>query len=321
MAYLLGCNGNNETHLVRNSDSISTDLFFDVENSSLGVSPEISDYTVVIDNCDSGFISNLGGESKNVRLYSGDTNCIAKLLQFEINGNLFKPRSDFPFDEYLEGDEAIFASEDGKEKKLVKVAKQLSNPIKKTDKIGYSISELTSDQSIDIMGLVQRGYGDASTLGSKLDFNLRFARIIETLPSLGSFSIVLTFECNSKLSRPNKVNVVACNDIPVRSIKYLIVEDSFDNVLCTNDDIFPCDDLFRGEPTGIDMRKDYIRPGEEGVRNGGFRTKVDLKNALKTPDNTADHPNMLVLLGVSTGRRSTYRYYNLDVDLSYQRDQ
>ncbi len=138
-----------------NSPTRDVNVSWDRELILLPVSLEVGlqlatgleDSSISISACSSGFTAQLSHTSPSVSLYEYDTQCVAKLDSFTLNGISYSP--DGPFQPSL-GSTTVFKSDSG-EQAMVEVTAQISSPVAAGNSIGFSIvrNVKSSDKAVD----------------------------------------------------------------------------------------------------------------------------------------------------------------------------
>ena len=261
-------------------------------------------FSMSIGGCISGHTAKIQESSTTFKAYLGDQGCLVKLESFTTATGTWTMSSSDPFTDYLEGDVAIFEGSTSREVSLrVEVIHQLSSPIKKSDKVTYSFTQLsdrgTQPISQDILtkshSLSVEGWG-APTLSIN---NISFLGLTED--GAGRFKFQMA--CNTPIQ--GSTADALCGEFQLQQINYVLVQDTYDGYLSLED----AQHIFASTTKRVND-KDVITVDTEGILNGGFNTK-----ALAGPASMHDNPNMILIF---SGLKKSFLYYNVDVSILSQ---
>lgn len=274
---------------------------------------DAASFTIRIEGCSSGYTGTLTETRKSFNLYNNDWNCLGRLKRFVHLGKEFAIAPNKDFSTAQIGDTAIFVSQDQANFLTVRVTNQLSNPTRAGDSVNFAISEsVESLQKIDILKTIFGSSGGMTKIREKpLRFIIRSSQLLQVVPATGAAQMAFKLECEALLENPNTSNA-ACQGVRLIDLKYVLVEDKSNGVPCPKT-TQQCDKFFATGSTRVESSSgDIIAPGTSGLRNGGFRTKIDTLNGLIGPSDMAHHPNMLLIItdGIS------YQWFNVDIKVS-----
>lgn len=225
-------------------------------------------YTISLEGCASGYSATLTESNSTFDLYKGDRGCIAKLLDFSYQGQMYTPKVGSEFDTWAEGDLAVFISGDMSSEFTVSVASQLSNPVLATDTIDYDFF-MHGSAGVNIE-ILRHSYGANGIVGqSSPDFRLASVEMVDTDGTQGSAKFVFTFECNAPLTNTGDTSLVACNGVRLADLDYVLVNDTYSSQPCQDSTLSTCNTIVtnNGPKTVDTATADYIAPGAGGLVN------------------------------------------------------
>ena len=313
---LIGCavreNHQQEDSFIRGESNARTVDISGEGEGSLALTT-FDSYTILVEGCASGYSVTISSTNPNPFLYKGDHNCIGKLTEFSIAGETFLPITQFQ--SYEPGNTAQFANGDESIVHQVIVSQQLNSPIQESDQVSYEISNISENDQASLLGM-SIGTEKKVKVGAAKTPNYTFFSGemigVSQAEQAGIFQFIL--ECRNGIKKPTQPTQANCSGVTLSSIDYVLVADDYNNQPCTNSQPEVCQQLFDGSEKSIDMNSaEYIMPGENGLANGGFSTKIDLSQALVGPHYMATHPNMLLILRSGGG---SFQYFNIDLNVT-----
>ncbi|NRA47227.1 MAG: hypothetical protein HRU09_19935 [Oligoflexales bacterium] len=243
---------------------ISVELVSELEGLNLHSAYQ---YNFSIDGCDSGYSIDFDESQDEIMVFESDTNCIAKLNAFKINGVSFNPEE--PFLSWKTGEVALYTSSQNPEHKLqMSIVSQLGSPLKSSDKIIFKFRELEVKEGIEYATAGLKNSQSLEFLGNHAP-PYELTHMLVTKKKKGQISFKVHFNCLSAMD--NRQSEVSCEGQNLKDLKYALAnEGSIETV-----DFESVEEQF-----ALDSRskKEFFQD-ESYAPNGGFTIK--LKFSLK----------------------------------------
>ena len=268
-------------------------------------------FTIAISGCISGYVGVVSEHQTQFNLYRNDSNCVGRLQDFVHKNKRYSVAPNKDFGTAQIGDSALFVSDDQQSFLTVRVTRQLSSPTRDGDSVNFAISETVDGiQKIDILKTIFGSTGGLTDNKSDpLRFVLRTSRLLQVVPANGAAQMAFRLECDEPIQNPGNQNA-SCHGIRMRDLSYVLIKDTANDMPCIRKNDKFCDKYFQSGSLRVDAQGgDIIAPNTLGLKNGGFRTKENLNQALIGPADMASNPNMLLIL--TDGK--SFQWFNIDL--------
>lgn len=240
--------------------------------------------------------------AEKIKLYKHDQKCKVALHGFQWNGDTYRPSH-----QPLTGPEGTMAWFRSQKKEVpVVISSMISSPLKEDDEISYSISSrIIEGPQKSVLGMKvgesQRIQRHTGSLHSPF-FYVKRSKIIAMIPDTKSFGVRFDLECIDNIKHETNPNMRKCKNVKLKNLSYQLVEDRYFG----HPTLEQMDVLFRHGAIAVDPDYDYQPSGASF--HGGFSTSAG-PIILRTPTDTARHPNMILILKSLRG----YQYFNIDI--------
>ena len=298
------CGQNRKTANQNDEDAQGRDLIslpFNLTSTSTGLLDlrAADGYSIKVEGCNSGYSGTSNEATRDVKVYRGDSNCLAKLESITLDGTVYQPAFGSGFQTWQPGDIATFQKVGSAETSLrVLVRSQLSSPVLTSDVISYSFSEI---KKRDPNQIPEPTIAEAHsvTIDGELapQFQIQLSSF-KGINSKGGGLFEFTLQCNQMQIGSDLQS--SCGGALNKEIDYKLVEDTFAGNLEYKDAL----KLFATPGTFV-QGADNHAPGTLS-KNGGFKTTGPLSG----PDELHKKPKMILVLrrgGVS------FTYFNISI--------
>jgi hypothetical protein len=253
-------------------------------------------FEIEVDSCASGYTSTATEASPSLEVYQFDRDCLAKLVQFVINGNTYEPETDFTT--WAVNDTAIFENTlDNTDQLTVRVIATLDSPIDATDTVVYQFSDIEEGDP-EAIGETVVGQDHTMEVSGQAapDFRIHSVALTGiTTDGAGQFEFVM--DCKVAISGVAALR--ACRDVAMVNVDYRLVEDTYGGTLS----VAQADAIFDGSEDVV--AAGHLHDSGPTSPNGGFTTV-----ALDGPDQMHLNNEMLLVLRASG---ISFQYFKVTV--------
>lgn len=250
---------------------------FNLENTS-----KPSAYSIILENCASGYTSSATSTNPKLIVVKDDKGCLGKLYNFTFNNLVYTQKTGLGFNKYTVGELATFSAKDANNIEhilFVQVVTQLSSGTQSTDTVTYQFYEGSSS-----IASSKNSGSNSSQNTSQLDgsgsfqFNL-ISTLLSNTTSNGEGNFRFVLECDKPITDEGSPANTACEGTLFSSIDYVIIRDDNTSAvwdLTTTKAMFDSG----GNPYTINPGTDIIaingpNPIKSGtLANGGFVSSI-----------------------------------------------
>ena len=256
------------------------------KNNSYDLNGFAGSYQISIDGCDSGYANSIDEMTGELNVYTGDKNCVAKLISFTYLGSTFIPSDFAPFSSYKVGDTAVYVDEfDSSSNIHVSISETLNNPINASgERIIFEFSDVEpvlNNQNISFQN-------------SSINFSISNTSFVG-ISSEGSGQFQFALECSGDLDG------TFCDETNLFDLSYAVVDSSQFESGFTIENASAIDESYFFPVDSSNLFED----GEFNSTSGGFLTSV-----LQTPGNMASSSNFVLLVKSNSG---SFQYFNINL--------
>jgi hypothetical protein len=265
----------------------------------LGLATSASKFSIDLTGCASGYVSTATEASPDLQAYKFDRTCLAKLTSMDLDGIHYVPSTSAAFTTYAAGNKATFVDAANPSNSIrVAVTAQLSNPIKATDKVAYTFSQIAAGSDTTISAdIVGAGHGLA--VSGQLAPSFKVSTVAFTgITTSGAGQFQFGLECKVAVDASGN-----CVDAALTSLTYKLVEDTYGSTLTLDQ----ATAIFATTGSSV-VAADVVAVGNASMPNGGFNTKAGT-SALTGPAKTALHPQLLLIVRSGT----SYQFFKVNV--------
>lgn len=271
--------------------------------SGLSLTSTVSDYTIELNGCASGFTTandptataTLLGGGGTMNVYKFDQGCEAKLVSFTLGGLVYTNNVADGATDWVTltaSSTAVFATSLGA-LLPVKVISQLSNPVLGTDTVSFEFNEIDIGTDETLAASVS-GDGISLSVTGKAAPQFSIGSVTMTgmtVSGEGQFSFQM--DCLTLLAGND------CESVGMATLDYKLIEDTYSGVLT----YAQADAEMAAGTTTVTLPADA-----HAVGNGGFNTL-----SLTGPATIHSKPNMILIIGRDSATDGSYLYFNVDV--------
>lgn len=298
--FILSCGANQEV----SKRSLALGESIPVTLNIAASSEAFDSYEIKVEDCESG-LETLSSSQRSLRLYKNDRNCIAKLVNYTKDQEIFLPSPGQNFTNYQIGDTAVFKGQSSGGLQKVKIVEQLPTPLTKNASVTYAISTIIGEQdsisffkiSVDRSRYIRQGKG-------LLPFKISRIMLDRTLEESGS--LTFTFDVTCKIKIRNRENLgTFCINADLAKISYVLVAKP-QGWECSMRHPQGCEIFFDGSEQSVNLEEQLLPQGNP-YRNGGFRV-----DGLESPDVNMSTEWLFILKF-----ENSYRYFELNLQSNY----
>ena len=257
------------------------------QENTLKLTTSFDDYKILIEGCSSGYSKTITKASSDVALYLNDLGCLAKLLEYQKDGETFLPQTSNEFIDYGVSDSGFFVGENTGIVQQIVITKQLTSPLERGASVKYALSKTIKAESTHTLFSIEPAKETYASLEKeKLDFKMHRFYMNDQAPV--EDSVLYTFELTCK-----KLMAISsspsCAGIDISQIQYKLYQADTGKFACKKKQVTDCEESFDGSEPFLHENDNFIPPSPS-IPKGG----ITLPN-LKAPDVTKDNKWRLIL--------------------------
>ncbi|MBC7658310.1 MAG: hypothetical protein H7249_01230 [Chitinophagaceae bacterium] len=277
-----------------------------VEKETLSLA-NASAFTMTLSGCASSQAASVTEANVYLELYEFDRNCVVKLTQFTLNGNVYIPKTGSDFTSWAVGQKAIFETVPGDDLN-VEVISTVTDPITANGTVRYQFSEITKGSDHTIGEAVVRNSAVLTVNGQAApNFTINQIALVG-INATGNAEFQFEMQCAQAVTGAGAT--LQCYDVLLSDINMVLVEDTYGGVLTqANLDLIYTAAPRGGKKIGTGIA---VNGGTPVIARGGFLTAATGAADVMVIDGSApvhSHPNMLFILKAGP----SYLYFNVDV--------